>query len=86
MHWRNCQPGRVLAAHHLEIPGDIVLRKGLDLVAVLRLNEVLDAFHMPAPLLPGYGSFMKAFQVVIEKTRSGVRDDERGVRHGNLPC
>ena len=59
--------------------------RGLDPAAVLRLNEVLDAFHLPAPLLPGYGSLMKAIQAVIETSRSSVRDDERGVGHWVFP-
>jgi hypothetical protein len=74
-------PGReaILGACHHEIPDDVVTRKGLDLAAVLRLNECLDAFHMPASLLPGNGSSTQAFQVVIEKARSSVRDDGGGL-------
>jgi hypothetical protein len=69
----------ILAACHLEIAVDPGRGKGLDLVIHLGLNELLDAFHMPAPLLPGYGSFMGAFQVVVKKARSGVMDDGGGV-------
>ena len=76
----------VLAACHLEIPGDVVPRMGLDLEAVLRLNKCHDAFHIPAPLLHRKGSFMEAIQVVIEKARSSIRDDDGGVWHINLPC
>jgi len=63
------------AAYHLEIAVDFVRGKGLDLAVVLRLNKRLDAFHLPAPLFLHYASFVKAFQAVIEKSRSGVRDD-----------
>jgi len=69
----------ILAAYHLEIAVDLGRGKCLDLVTVLGPNELLDVFQIPAPLLPGYGSFMKALQVVVKKARSGVRDDGGGV-------
>ena len=41
----------ILAAYRLKVLGDCVHRNRLDFVAVLRLNEVLYAFHVTAPLL-----------------------------------
>jgi hypothetical protein len=55
----------------------------------MRVNELLDAFHIPASLLVGYGSFHQAFQIIIKKARGGVRDGNRGVNvhfYENLPC
>ena len=39
----------------------------LDLLPALRVNELLDALHIPSSLLLGYGCFIKADRVVTEK-------------------
>ncbi|MCU7809662.1 MAG: hypothetical protein KZQ77_00290 [Candidatus Thiodiazotropha sp. (ex Notomyrtea botanica)] len=56
----------ILAAYHFEVVVDIQDRKRLDFVAGLRLNEILKAFDIPAPLLLGCGSFNKTVQILIE--------------------
>jgi hypothetical protein len=48
-------------------------------VAVLRLNKALDAFHIPVLLILRPGGLAEVYWAVIEKTRSGVRDDEGSV-------
>lgn len=63
----------ILAAYHFEIMGNIGGCQGLDLPALLGLNKDLDMFHIPAPLLLRYGSFLKAEQIVRKEPRSGVR-------------
>jgi len=57
----------ILAAQHLKITTYIIGCETLDLLPVLRVNELLDALHIPSSLLFGYGCFIKANQVVTEK-------------------
>jgi len=67
----------VFAPYLFEETVEIVTRKLLDFPAVLRLNKVLDAFDLPAPLLLRHRGVYEAFQVVIKEAR-------RRVRHANL--
>ena len=66
-----------LAAQSLEVAADIRGGELLDLAAVLRLNEFLDAQNVPTPLPLGYGSFRETTQVVIKKARGGTGMFER---------
>ena len=56
------------AAYHIEIVGDLGCQKTLDFVSIMRVNKLLDAFHIPASLLVRYGSFNQAFQMIIKKS------------------
>lgn len=44
----------ILAAYHLQVPLDIGARERLDLAPLVRLNELLDAFDVPASLPLGH--------------------------------
>ena len=45
-------------------------------MAVLRLHELFYPFHIPAPLLPGQGRFVKAFKSGDKNARSDGRGDK----------
>jgi len=64
----------IFAAYHFKVPSYVDTRECLDFPPILGLNELIDAFDIPAPLLLRDGCFNWAIQIVIEETSSGIRD------------
>ncbi|MCU7843125.1 MAG: hypothetical protein KZQ93_04720 [Candidatus Thiodiazotropha sp. (ex Monitilora ramsayi)] len=76
----------IFTAYHFEVVDVVQGQKSLDFVVILRLNKSLLGVHIVTSSLLGYESFYKAVQRVIEKSRSGVRDDGGKIIHINSPC